>query len=138
MMAPRAPVVESFKLEWLSETEGGAATINPGEDAEDFKNLKWKGGAVPTHIELYNALHSYVQLTWPATTTHFDSGGMHGTTAGQVLTADLLGASNSTELGKKARAVPAFFGGAPDELDSVAVSDGTDIDKLQAVGKILG
>ena len=137
MMAPRAPVMASFKLEWLTETEGGAATINPGEDAEDFKNLKWKGGAVPTRIELYNALHLYVELTWPETAAHFNSGGMRGTTAGHVLTADLLGARNSTELGKKVRAVPVFFGGAPDELDSVAASDGTDIDKLQAVGEIL-
>ena len=83
MMAPREPVVESSKLSWLAETEGGAATINPGLDAEDFKNLKWEGGAVPTRTELDTALHGYFELTWPATAQHFAGGGMRGTSAGQ-------------------------------------------------------
>ena len=137
MMAPREPVVESFKLSWLAETEGGAVTINPGLDAEDFKNLKWEGGAVPTRTELDTALHGYFELTWPATAQHFAGGGMRGTSAGQWATAQLLGASNRQELGQKGRSVPVFFGGVPNELDAVALSDDTDFEKLNKVRDIL-
>ena len=50
------PVVASSKLSWVDETGGGAVTANPGRDAHDFKNLNWKGGAVPIRKELLTAL----------------------------------------------------------------------------------
>ena len=46
-------------------------------------------------------------------------------------------ASNRQELGQKGRSVPVFFGGVPNELDAVALSDDTDFEKLNKVRDIL-
>ena len=140
MMAPREAVVASFKLSWVDETGGGAVTVNPGRDAHDFKNLNWKGGAVPIRKELLTALEEYTQLTWPATAEHFEGSGnlRGGMLGGQQFAAKLLGASNRAELRVKGLAAPVFFDGVPDEMDAVALSDKPDTEKLAEVSKLLG
>ena len=126
MMAPREPVLMAFKLQWLCGKDG-CYQINPGMDSEDFKNLNWKGGAVPIRTELAEALRCYGVLSWPWTAPHF--GGGMGFSAGKAGAADAValhfpGVDSNAAFKRLRNTSPLFFEGVPDAIDTIGQGHG--------------
>ena len=146
MMVPREPIIMAFKMQWVVGG-GGAYSINPGINSEDFKNLSWRGGSIPIRAELAKALKLYMYLTWPCCTPSFeesrDAGGNLISRGGKGAAIDaaaaLLPAVRDTSSFHRIRNhSPLFFEGVPDSIDAIAMQHGDSSPAaLQALSAIL-